>query len=105
MKQQDRNYRLLDYLNVKARTSYLGRIRNPNPKMPDADNIGVACPGEKARSGRSRLTTQRHDIRCVCEQDRNYESVLHQLAKTDIPTPSPAVRRRSDEHAWKIEPT
>jgi len=48
MKQQDRNYRLLDYLNVKARTSYLGRIRNPNPKMPDADNIGVACPGEKA---------------------------------------------------------
>src|SRR5438094_1400563 len=48
MKEQDRNYRLLDYLNVKARTSYLGRIRNPNPKMPDADNIGVACPGEKA---------------------------------------------------------
>ncbi len=48
IKQQDRNYRLLEYLNVNTRTSYLGRIRNPNPKMPDADNIGVACPGEKA---------------------------------------------------------
>ena len=48
IKQQDRNYRLLEYLNVNTRTSYLGRIRNPNPKMPDADNIGVACPEEKA---------------------------------------------------------
>jgi molybdopterin-containing oxidoreductase family iron-sulfur binding subunit len=47
MKQQDRNYRLLDYLNVVARTSYLARIRNPNPKMPDAQNIGVASLQEK----------------------------------------------------------
>ena len=47
MKQQDRNYRLLDYLNVVARTSYLARIRNPNPKMPDAANIGVASLVEK----------------------------------------------------------
>jgi molybdopterin-containing oxidoreductase family iron-sulfur binding subunit len=47
MKQQDRNYRLLDYLNVVARTSYLARIRNPNPKMPDAENIGVASFEEK----------------------------------------------------------
>jgi molybdopterin-containing oxidoreductase family iron-sulfur binding subunit len=47
MKATDRNYRLLDYLNVKARTSYLARIRNPNPKMPDAENIAVASPAEK----------------------------------------------------------
>jgi molybdopterin-containing oxidoreductase family iron-sulfur binding subunit len=44
MKKQDRNYRLLEYLNVKTRTSYLARIRNPNPKMPDAQQIGVASP-------------------------------------------------------------
>ncbi|HEX8679745.1 MAG TPA: TAT-variant-translocated molybdopterin oxidoreductase, partial [Chthoniobacterales bacterium] len=44
MKAQDRNYRLLEYLNVKTRTSYLARIRNPNPKMPDANQIGVASP-------------------------------------------------------------
>ena len=42
IKKQDRNYRLLEYLNVNTRTSYLARIRNPNPKMPDAENIGVA---------------------------------------------------------------
>ncbi len=42
MKKQDRNYQLLKYLNVKTRTSYLARIRNPNPKMPDAGRIAVA---------------------------------------------------------------
>jgi MoCo/4Fe-4S cofactor protein with predicted Tat translocation signal len=42
MKEQDRNYQLLKYLNVNARTSYLARIRNPNPKMPDAGRIAVA---------------------------------------------------------------
>jgi MoCo/4Fe-4S cofactor protein with predicted Tat translocation signal len=47
MKAQDRNYRLLQYLNVNTRTSYLARIRNPNPKMPDAHRIGVASPAEK----------------------------------------------------------
>ena len=48
LKAADRNYRLLEYLNVKTRTSYLARLRNPNPKMPDAGNIGVASPAEKA---------------------------------------------------------
>jgi MoCo/4Fe-4S cofactor protein with predicted Tat translocation signal len=47
MKQQDRNYRILDYLNVIPRTSYLARLRNPNPKMPDAKYIGVAGSEEK----------------------------------------------------------
>jgi MoCo/4Fe-4S cofactor protein with predicted Tat translocation signal len=45
IKKQDRNYRLLEYLNVKTRTSYLARIRNPNPRMPDAQRIGIASPG------------------------------------------------------------
>ncbi|HSH37611.1 MAG TPA: TAT-variant-translocated molybdopterin oxidoreductase [Chthoniobacterales bacterium] len=44
IKQQDRNYRLLEYLNVRTRTSYLARLRNPNPKMPDAHRIAVASP-------------------------------------------------------------
>ena len=48
MKSQDRNYRLLQYLNVNTRASYLARIRNPNPKMPDAHKIGIASPSEKA---------------------------------------------------------
>ncbi len=31
--QQD--YSLLGYLNIRPRTTYLGKLRNPNPKMPD----------------------------------------------------------------------
>lgn len=36
------NYNLLDYLNTMPRLSYLARIRNPNPKMPGADRVGMA---------------------------------------------------------------
>jgi molybdopterin-containing oxidoreductase family iron-sulfur binding subunit len=36
LKAQDRTYKVLDFLNTKPRTTYLARIRNPNPKMPDA---------------------------------------------------------------------
>jgi molybdopterin-containing oxidoreductase family iron-sulfur binding subunit len=36
LKAQDRDYNVLDFLNTKPRTTYLARIRNPNPKMPDA---------------------------------------------------------------------
>jgi molybdopterin-containing oxidoreductase family iron-sulfur binding subunit len=35
LKQQARNYSVLGFLNTKPRTTYLARIRNPNPKMPD----------------------------------------------------------------------
>jgi molybdopterin-containing oxidoreductase family iron-sulfur binding subunit len=37
MKKQARNYRIIEYLNTQARTSYLARIRNPNREMPDFD--------------------------------------------------------------------
>ena len=48
IKAENRNYRLLEYLNVNTRTSYLARIRNPNPKMPDAEQIAVASIGGEA---------------------------------------------------------
>jgi MoCo/4Fe-4S cofactor protein with predicted Tat translocation signal len=32
----DRTYTLLEFLAVKPRTTYLARVRNPNPAMPDA---------------------------------------------------------------------
>jgi molybdopterin-containing oxidoreductase family iron-sulfur binding subunit len=51
LKMQDRNYRLLEYLNVNTRTSYLARIRNPNPKMPDANRIAVASLGHEGPEG------------------------------------------------------
>jgi molybdopterin-containing oxidoreductase family iron-sulfur binding subunit len=38
----ERGYRLLEYLNISTRVTYLARIRNPNPKMPGAEKIGAA---------------------------------------------------------------
>jgi len=35
LKQNERDYSVLGYLNVRPRTTYLARLRNPNPKMPD----------------------------------------------------------------------
>lgn len=36
-----RNYNLLEYLVTLPRTSYLARVKNPNPKMKGADKIGT----------------------------------------------------------------
>ena len=35
LKQQQRDYTVLEFLATKPRTTYLARIRNPNPDMPD----------------------------------------------------------------------
>jgi molybdopterin-containing oxidoreductase family iron-sulfur binding subunit len=40
LRQLPQNYHLLEYLNIQTRTSYLARLRNPNPKMPRADRVG-----------------------------------------------------------------
>jgi molybdopterin-containing oxidoreductase family iron-sulfur binding subunit len=36
MKKQERNYKLLEDLNIKPRTSFLARLRNPNPELAPA---------------------------------------------------------------------
>jgi molybdopterin-containing oxidoreductase family iron-sulfur binding subunit len=42
LKKSQRGYRLLEYLNTQNRVWYLARLRNPNPKMPDAQRAGSA---------------------------------------------------------------
>jgi molybdopterin-containing oxidoreductase family iron-sulfur binding subunit len=39
-KKSERNYDLLNYIGTKPRTSYLARVKNPNPAMPDAKWVG-----------------------------------------------------------------
>jgi molybdopterin-containing oxidoreductase family iron-sulfur binding subunit len=34
-KTREQDYALLGYLNIRPRTTYLGKLRNPNPSMPD----------------------------------------------------------------------
>ena len=41
IRQSERGYRLLEFLNVSPRVLYLARIRNPNLKMPDASKLGA----------------------------------------------------------------
>jgi len=60
LKTNERGYRLLEYLNVSTRVSYLARIRNPNPRMPGAEKIGAAMKshhgGEKPEAAESKKT-------------------------------------------------
>jgi molybdopterin-containing oxidoreductase family iron-sulfur binding subunit len=73
MKKQDRNYRLLEYLNVSTRTSYLARIRNPNPKMPDAGRVAVASLGhghEGPKHPKAEQDAHQHDKGAVKPEEK-----------------------------------
>src|SRR5256714_2851518 len=70
IKMQERNYRLLDYLNVSARTSYLARIRNPNPKMPDANRIAVASLGHESHENGAKPNSMEHDHRTMKPEEK-----------------------------------
>jgi molybdopterin-containing oxidoreductase family iron-sulfur binding subunit len=68
LKKDDRNYGVLAYLGVRPRTSYLGRVRNPNPAMPNAQYVGhtsvieepdsSAAPATPPASGASNATPE-----------------------------------------------
>jgi molybdopterin-containing oxidoreductase family iron-sulfur binding subunit len=50
-KKDPRNYGVLAYLGTVPRTSYLGRVRNPNMAMPGAEHIGHSSAFEEESPG------------------------------------------------------
>jgi Fe-S-cluster-containing dehydrogenase component len=42
LRESDRAFVMLKYLNTAPRVSYLARIKNPNAKMPGASTVGTA---------------------------------------------------------------
>ena len=55
LKEDERNYGVLAYLGTRPRTSYLGRVRNPNPAMPGAQYVGhtsvIEAPSPEDKAG------------------------------------------------------
>ncbi len=41
-KAREQDYALLGYLNIRPRTTFLGKIRNPNPSMPDYASLPLS---------------------------------------------------------------
>lgn len=41
-KAREQDYSLLGYLNIRPRTTYLGKLRNPNPDMPDYASLPLS---------------------------------------------------------------
>ncbi len=41
-KAREQDYAVLGYLNIRPRTTYSGKIRNPNPKMPDYQSLPLS---------------------------------------------------------------
>ena len=51
LKAQDRDYTVLDFLKTKPRTTYLARVRNPNPAMPDYEKSPLTFQEFASKNG------------------------------------------------------
>jgi molybdopterin-containing oxidoreductase family iron-sulfur binding subunit len=51
LKQQQRDYTVLEFLLTKPRLTYLARVRNPNPAMPDYQAEPMSFENYKQKAG------------------------------------------------------
>ena len=59
-RKDDRNYDVLGFLDTRPRVTYMARIRNPNPKMPDYHNIPLTIE-EYAKEGGNPFEQHGHE--------------------------------------------
>jgi molybdopterin-containing oxidoreductase family iron-sulfur binding subunit len=51
LKAQSRDYSVLDFLKTNPRTTYLARVRNPNPRMPDHQEAPLTFQEFESKNG------------------------------------------------------
>ncbi|MBI4326628.1 MAG: 4Fe-4S dicluster domain-containing protein, partial [Chloroflexi bacterium] len=51
LKEQERNYTVLEFLATKPRLTYLARVRNPNPLMPDFHELPLSIQEYEKKNG------------------------------------------------------
>lgn len=60
VKKQDRDYKMLEYLNVRPRLSYQARLRNPNLRMPGASKVGMTLLGDPTSPAHAEKAAEPH---------------------------------------------
>jgi hypothetical protein len=74
LRQSERTYVTLKYLNTEPRVSYLARIKNPNPKMPGANKVGKANGEPRGHGSTPEGSSQGHG---AAEHQEEQEEAHH----------------------------
>lgn len=77
LRKGDRGYVMLKYLNIQPRVTYLARIKNPNPKMPGAELVGLANGDPHAHGGHGAGDAGAHGASHGGHEDKTQKTEVH----------------------------